>query len=867
MKILVLLIWAIPVISFGQIVAVDFENNDLTGWYENTESRWHIRDNNPINGNFSLIHEYDNTEDGIDWIALLHDPIDNSKTSISWEFSIRYDHNPSSSNNWAVFLSISDLPYTPENVEEAFVFGVNYQGSNDELAFWRQVGQTSELAYSTGFNWEDHIKPGQPVKIKIESFPNRSIQVSIDTANNGYKLIGSANDIDFLPSNMFLLYYKYTSTYDRGLAFDDLKITAVVNKDITPPELEQIRILDPSKIELAFNEIIKMTVENSFCVNGIGCGQAEQQIGKNLHVDLPYAIKAGNTYSINLPQIKDISGNPLNKSIYEFYYPKANDIVISEIMADPNPRVKLPSVEYLELFNRTDKKISLKDWHLKINNKQILLPEFTISPGQYMLICEKDSIEQFSENNCAVLGIDNFPAISNEECLLILSDRNDQTIYTLSYTNSWFKTPDKKEGGWAMEIINPNEPCLEYENWSESEDESGGTPGKANSVLNVVNNSGAPEIYRAAIMDNHHIVLYFSEPLDSSSINNPTFYEIDHNIGFPDSIKVSIPPIKCIRLTYSKEFQHDIDYQISLTSDITDCQGNTFDIQQYSNFRFPELADWNDILINEIMYNPFINEEEFIEFYNPSVKTIDLKDWSLIIGDTAKSRFKITNEYFPIYPGGYVIIADKLPNEIRMSEITYRKRMILKADMPGLLNSGNQIYLYNNKDQLIDKAIYSPSDQHPFFENSQGVSLERISAEMPGDDPNNWQSASSDAGYKTPAGKNSQNQETIKINSISLNTDAITPNSDGTDDILTISYTLDKPGYMGKIMIFDISGNIQNTLMDGGLLGTSGSVNYDGKDRSGNILPTGYYIIYFDAYSTESKGFKSKKTFVIANTK
>jgi hypothetical protein len=869
MKILVLLIWTIPAISFGQVIAVDFEDNDLTGWIENISSRWQISSNDPISGNYSLKHSFDSPEAGTDWIVLFHNPIDLNTAITTWEFSIRYDHNPSSSNNWAVILSMSDMPSEPNDIEDALIFGVNYQGSNDQIALWKQNGEEIESIYSTGFNWEENITPGQIVSFRVERSQAGRMLFSIDTASNGYILIGEKDNVEMSFINCFLLYYKYTSNYDQGLSFDNLKITGNLTNDILPPEVNDVKVLSPQKLEISFSEIVKNIVKNEFCIEGIGCGQTNNNIGKYFEVDLPYPLMAGNYYELKLPEFTDISGNPLlnNQQEYNFYYQKAYDVVINEIMADPNPTVLLPDVEYIELYNRTDAVIYLKAWHLSVNNKKYLFPEYLLGPKQYVVLCNSNSVSQFLIESDKILGIKGFSAIGNENCSFILSDVSDRMIHAVNFSNDWYNSTDKKEGGWSMEMINPNDPCVESGNWEESYDYSGGTPGKINSVIKLNTNQPSPELYRAAIEDSHHLALYFSEPLDSNSVINPYFFNVDQGIASPDSIIPSMPLIFKITLYFNKEFIPDIDYEISLTSDLKDCSGNTFVEQQTICFEMPKIASWADIVISEIMYNPAENEEEYIELYNNSSKTIDLKDWLLAVGDTTENLTKITAECFPMPSHTYIIISRRFPMNIPKNELSYRKVLLIMTEMQYLSNVGDSIFLYDNLNHLIDKVIYSPKDHHEIIENDKGVSLERISFDISGDDINNWQSASSDAGFKTPAAENSQHFEYDKANELTLSPNTITPNADGIDDVLEITYKLNKPGCLGRIMVFDINGNLQYSLLNGGLLGSQGSFLFDGCDSGGNKLTTGYYIIYFEAYSANFKGFKTKKTFVVANTK
>ena len=71
----------------------------------------------------------------------------------------------------------------------------------------------------------------------------------------------------------------------------------------------------------------------------------------------------------------------------------------------------------------------------------------------------------------------------------------------------------------------------------------------------------------------------------------------------------------------------------------------------------------------------------------------------------------------------------------------------------------------------------------------------------------------------------------------------ISPNGDGTDDFLLLNYKLEKSGYLATIKIFDTEGFPILNLEDNTLLGSEGSIKWDGVDGEGNIIRMGMYII------------------------
>ena len=63
----------------------------------------------------------------------------------------------------------------------------------------------------------------------------------------------------------------------------------------------------------------------------------------------------------------------------------------------------------------------------------------------------------------------------------------------------------------------------------------------------------------------------------------------------------------------------------------------------------------NDLVINEIMFDPGVNNSEFIEFYNQSNSNINIGGWKL--EDGTGNFNKLSNTGFIVQPENYFILA------------------------------------------------------------------------------------------------------------------------------------------------------------------------------------------------------------------
>jgi hypothetical protein len=865
MKTLVWLFFGLPVISLGQGVTIDFENQDLTGWFQREEGHWCISGTDVIQGNYSLVHCFDDSIAGNDWIVFFHEPLAISQSECIWQFQVAFQHNPSSANNWAVALASNELPDEKGGLANALVLGVNRVGSSDEFKVWQiKQGIQSEIL-NTGFNWEQHITPGERVSFQLVSRTSGEMTLSLDTSGTGFNSLCNFSWDDLSAVNELCILYKYTATHDRGIRFDDLVINGRFAPDHEPPFVKSVEVINESRIEVHFSEPVILPSGAEWCIDQIGCLTKNGSGYDFMPLDLPLPVVPGSSYILHIPLLTDMYGNAIQSDQREisFYYPRAYDVLITEIMADPAPAVGLPEAEYVELYNSADHPITIFGWKLVTNSREAIIPEAVLNAGSYLLVCDEGYYNGF-DSSINFIALPDMPALSNTGATLRLQDRSGKLIHAVQYSDNWYADDQKNDGGWSLEMIDPIDPCAGKTNWKASVDYRGGTPGKQNSVYNPELANHAPELWRAAITDIGSVMLFFSEPLDSARLSNTDYYSVDHSFGNPNWISASWPIADKVELFFDKEFDRGTTYELSLTSDICDCSGIRLGPGESKEYEMPLEPDSADIVINEVMFNPETDRQEFIELYNRSGKTIDLKDFILGVGDDPETVKIITDEYWPMAPATYAVIANDYSGIDNTDRFDKAERIVLMDIMPMLSNEGKYLFILDKRNRMIDVARYLPDEHHEIVVDTKGVSLERGVPERSGLDPENWHSASSDAGFMTPAAPNSQWNREEKQVEVILSTETLTPNADGIDDIVTIFYHMDKNEYMARILVFDAEGRMQNTLSNGSLLGIEGCYTFDGRGADGNILPTGYYIVFFEACHTDGDRHVVKKAFVVA---
>ena len=157
---------------------------------------------------------------------------------------------------------------------------------------------------------------------------------------------------------------------------------------------------------------------------------------------------------------------------------------------------------------------------------------------------------------------------------------------------------------------------------------------------------------------------------------------------------------------------------------------------------------------------------------------------------------------------------------------------------------------------VIDSFDYDEDLHHFLIDDTEGISLERISTQIPASDRTNWSSASETVGFGTPGLPNSITGGGDQ-NVFSVAQKLISPNDDGFNDALEVSYALDNTDYLGEINIFSDQGFRVATLLNNGTVGSSGIWTWDATDDDGEPVSQGIYVIIIELFNiTDRVTFK-----------
>jgi len=544
-------------------------------------------------------------------------------------------------------------------------------------------------------------------------------------------------------------------------------------------------------------------------------------------------------------------------------------IIINEVMFNPSGNEN--HNEFVELYNVGGSAVDLDGWSLSDNTDSDVIIGAGIGtilqPGQYGIILDPDYFinstlyDSIIPPEALIITIDG-PAIGSRglsnsapELISVISSVGDTiTAYRYSLDN---------DDGFSDEKIIPND-VNEDHNWGNSAAYLG-TPGARNSItppdfdmrltsLTVV--PTAPYINQTVTM---------SAAVQNNGINPPSdaalaFYlDSDKNgiltqdemlnefaLNLPDFNEFGDSAI--IDFAWEPPYAGNLSIRASVSSvPDNNLQNNTL------SFILPVLELENQVIINEIMYQPLSNEVEWVELFNRGTSEVNMRNWE--IKDAVRTEGAvISRESIILPPGEYIVLtgdsiklASYYSSSFRIAEV---------SGFPGLNNDEDEITVLDPAGRVSDSVEYNSS-----WGNNPGVSLERIHITSSSNDRNNWGLSTSLEGA-TPGSVNSLHVDGIhKQTTIVPQPNPFSPGRDVRVCSITVTQPLTQS--LVTMKIYNRYGRLVRELLCGEPKGSNFIIEWDGRNNNGTTMPTDIYVIYFNAISTNSGRSIEHKTTVV----
>jgi len=368
------------------------------------------------------------------------------------------------------------------------------------------------------------------------------------------------------------------------------------------------------------------------------------------------------------------------------------------------------------------------------------------------------------------------------------------------------------------------------------------------------------------VMNPRSLKLVLSEPVNETIAEDVLNYFVNSDFGNPELVVRDATEFNIVFVQFSQDFELGKEYLLNI-SNLTDVNNNLMPQTEMAFTYY--IPSKNDIAINEILFNPYSDGSDFVEIYNRSSQSFNLKDFQIAKRNEdgeLGTAYDLFLDNYSFKPGEYLALAND-KNYVLRDYMTEDENSVVELNtFPSFSdNEGIAVILYKNT-TVIDEFSYSDDMHFPLLDNDEGVSLERINYDRETSDLGNWHSAAAEVGFATPGYKNSQYQEIgeTQENSISIEPEIFSPDNDGLDDFASINYKFNEPGYTANVYIYSSKGYLVKHLSNNILLAPQGTIMWDGLDAENNKVRTGIYVVLIEIFDLEGNVQQFKKAVTVA---
>ena len=843
--------------SKGQFMFIDnFENGQFGKWGDTTH--WNVSNHAAVSGKYSLRHAVT----GVRSSSFIDREIPQSGFNnglITWNFKLKNGNWIFGATEQICFFLIADKPDV--TTAKGYAIGINLTGSDNVLKLCRMEGGKAvadivqtDLVWKAGMLLEVEVSHEYGLwKVRYKD----SVTNSWSQEKTGNEKLGnfSFSDIGML--------YKFNTAHGGQIWVDDVSMFF----ENRAPVVHEINSIGRNHMLVLFSEPISQVTLlqpiNYKIKNSDGSTVSVMSVRKAAGDTAGVYLQLGNFNQMNLhltiDNLVDLEGMALSNTEFDFtFIPAAQfgDVVFNEIMADPTPVVKLPDTEFLELKNTSGFPINLKNWILEVNGRQKILLDKTMPPESYLILGGTGSC-LFLGGYGSCLEVSGL-SLANDGVNLKLYAAPTVLIDSFNYKPAMHLNAFS-DGGYSLEQIDPMRKCGVESNWETSKSENGGTPGIENSVFRNNLDSVYPTVSSVVVANPGLLEVGVSEMPDKKSITCSIFSYLP-SLPAPDSILFDRKSLKYSIYFPKGAIKNGIDYDLTVNGLSDEC-GNKSPVRHHEFWYY--LPKVGDLLISEVLFNPFPGGVDFVEIYNHSGRKVNMAD--VFLGSMDDSH-KIKLLY-PLSESCLILSDTQYAAYTSDSTVLLKNyysacpECIFKMEkFPAYNLDEGWVVLLNKEMEIIDEFHYLESMHHPMIGDVKGISLERSSYSKNTNDPLNWHSASATVGFATPGYQNSARDiVTTQSEIVTFGPKIFSPNDDGINDRFQINLSPGESGSVVNIRVYNENGLEIRRLANNLMIGAQDVVEWDGNTGNHQKAKLGIYIIQVELFGLQSgrKQFKS----------
>ncbi|WP_051291081.1 lamin tail domain-containing protein [Pedobacter glucosidilyticus] len=236
-----------------------------------------------------------------------------------------------------------------------------------------------------------------------------------------------------------------------------------------------VELRDSVTLWVTFNrglDSLQASFSSNYSINnGVGSPQSVSLLAPDFsQAELKYttALARNLNYTLTLNNIADCGVSIINNQALAFTYPallEPKDLVVNEILFNPKPG----GVDFVEVYNRSDKILDLKDLYLSnlntdrdslINIRPVSASTILAEPGSYwVLSTNPDQIKTAYQtlNPTHFVQMASMPAYNDSEGVVVLLDKNNRRIDQFNYDADMHFELLRDVEGISLERVSANE--------------------------------------------------------------------------------------------------------------------------------------------------------------------------------------------------------------------------------------------------------------------------------------------------------------------------------------------------------------------------------------------------------------------------